>query len=192
MTVVYAFLLILTIIGTVAGVEGWRGRREMRALERALFAEIVPLRAQAASMAAEIARRHQAGEPFDAAFFSLWRLSAPLIYPAAGASLGLLRGEGLDRVGFFHARLADARARLAEAQTAGRFEPSPYRMLYCLVAAINHVGRWTDAMEKRYGHIPCDMPDLAAANALVESLETSGSSFRRCSTFLVTPVALIP
>ncbi|PQA88281.1 hypothetical protein [Hyphococcus luteus] len=175
MTVVYAFLLILTIIGTVAGVEGWRRRRETRALERALFAEIAPMRAQAAAMAAEIARRHQAGEPFDAAFFSLWRLSAPLIYPAAGASLGLLQGEGLDRVGFFHARLADARARLAEAQTAGRFEPSPYRMLYCLVAAINHVGRWTDAMEKRYGCIPCDMPDLAAANALVGTFERSGS-----------------
>src|SRR5688572_20495626 len=90
--------LALTIVATGVGLAQWRKRDERRALEKALLPEVSGLRWQAAAMAAEIARRHKAGEGFDDAFFNLWRLSAPLVYPAAGAALGRLDGDALDRV----------------------------------------------------------------------------------------------
>lgn len=38
-------------------------------------------------------RRRRTGELLDAAFFSMWRLSAPLIYPGARVSRGAIRGN---------------------------------------------------------------------------------------------------
>ncbi|MFC3711145.1 hypothetical protein ACFOMD_01090 [Sphingoaurantiacus capsulatus] len=149
----------------------WRGRARRHRVERVLFQELVSLRRQAVEMAAEIERRHRAGEGFDLAFFNLWRLSPPLLYPAMGAALAVLPGGTLDRIGYFHAQLADARARLSNARTAGGFEPTPYRMLSCLVRAISHVDPWYEGVGRTLGNVEPWEPDLAGASALLGSFE---------------------
>lgn len=151
-----------------------QARIKRRSLQRCLLSEIVSLRHQARDMAVEIARRHACGEPLDPIFFARWRLSTPLIYPAAGAALAQLPGEALDRVGYFHAQLADARSRLADARLAGRFEPSPYRMLSCLIRAWNHVQPWCAAIDPHFDWLDGDEPDLTSASLLLGAFEEDG------------------
>lgn len=149
-------------------------RRRRRAVERALYNEVISLRWQAAALAEEIARRHIADEPFDSSFFDLWPLSGPLIYPSTGAAaLGLLSREGLGCVGLFYGQLADARARLANARKVGSFEPSPYRVLSGLMRAHYGVDPWVRALRTHLGTIPGAEPDITAANKLMGELEES-------------------
>ena len=172
-----ALILAFAIAATALGALLWRKRHETRVVERALLDEVDALRWQAAAMAAEITRRHRAGEGFDPAFFSLWRLSAPLVYPAIGAALGRLPGDGVDRVGYFHAQLADARARLAEARAAGGFEPTPYRMLSALVRAYNQVEPWLRAFRPRPAFLIPE-PGMGDANELLEAFEDAAEEPR--------------
>ena len=165
--------LALTIVATSVGLALWRKRDEARAVEKALQLEASGLRWQAAAMAAEIARRHKSGEGFDDAFFSLWRLSTPLVYPALGAALGRLDGDAIDRIGSFHAQLADARARLAEARAAGGFEPTPYRMLSCLVRAFYHIEPWFGTQRHRPLMFARE-PEIGEASALLDGFERAG------------------
>ena len=167
--------LIILFIAVVAGVFSaglWLRWHDRRALERTLFYEVRALHSQCASMAAEIARRHKAGEALDESFFSLWRLSAPLIYPAVGFGLSRLGGDVLDRIGYFHAQLADARSRVAEARMAGAFQPSPYRILSSLVRAFYHVQPWLDSQE-RMDWALSEKADITHANALLSEFESS-------------------
>lgn len=166
-------LVALTVVGCIVGVEAWRRRREVRAVERALYFETVHLRTEAMAMAVEIARRRLAREPLDTGFFLRWRLSTPLIYPALGARLGLLDRDALDRIGYFHAQLANARERLAEARAAGAFEPSPYRMLSALLRPACHVLAWIQGLEPRERLVEVSMvwPDTTQAMALLADFE---------------------
>lgn len=168
----YAFASGLVLLIAVAIM--WRRKRDVRRLERALFYEVRAMRCQAASMALEIARRHRAGEPFDANFFGLWRLSAPMIYPSVGFMLSRLPGSVIDTVGYFHAQLSDARARLAEARDVGRFEPTPYRMLSSLVRACYHAQPWCEALEFPGSPLVYDCPDLLEASSLLGEFERAG------------------
>ena len=163
--------LALAIVATGFGILLWRWFDEARAVERALVHEVAAMRCQAASMAAEIARRYKAAEPFDEDFFALWRLSAPLVYPAAGAAIGRLPREALDRVGYFHAQIADARARLADARESGDFTPSPYRMLSCLLRACNHVEPWLRKLQPQPNPLSWQFPDTTEADRLLEAME---------------------
>ncbi len=143
-------------------------RMAARAVARALAPEVAAMRWQAAALAAEIARRHRANEAFDRDFFRTWRLSEPQVFPAIGASFGLLPGPAIDRIGYFHAQLGAARERLAMAASDGGFEPSPYRTLSALVRAFNHVQPWVEPyLDLVTGH----PPDMADANALLGELE---------------------
>jgi len=166
---ILATLLGLTVIA--ASILAWRLRAQ-RALARAVGAEIAHMRWQAAAMAAEITRRHRAGEAYDRTFLRVWRLSAPLIFPAIGGDLGLLTPDAMDRIGYFHAQLAAARERLACAATDMGFEPSPYRILSALVRACNHVTPWI-------GPHLCvatrDLPDLTDANMLLGEFEDAAA-----------------
>lgn len=167
-------LLGISIVAFTIGLTLWREHRERALVELALFPEVVALRRQAAALAAEIARRHEAREPFDTRFFALWHLSAPMIYPATGAAgLRCLSRESLGRVGHFHAQLADARARLARAQTKSGFEPSPYRMLSTLIWAVNNVEPWLHARRLRLGLGPQEDEDLSFACSLLASFEST-------------------
>ena len=170
-TVILAFV----IIGTSVVVTLWRTREKVQAIEKALMYEVIAMRSQATAMAAEIARRHMTGEPFDKSFFNIWRLSPPLIYPAVGANIGMLSHEALDRVGYFHAQLADARARLADARPVGGFEPSYYRVLSCLVRSANHVQPWLDTLQPDLGNAD---PDMSAADTLLNDLEKAAAEPR--------------
>lgn len=170
MPAIQLLLILAAICGTGAGVALWWRRSEIRALERALYPEIISMRFQARALATEIARQHAAGPPLDAAFFWQWRLSAPLVYPAAAQRLGLLPGDAPDRIGHFHAQLAEARARLAEVRSAGML-PAPYRLLSNLMRASNHVEPWVRARQPRFGAMPGDHPDMAEAHALLDTLE---------------------
>lgn len=174
MSLPHTLLIVATILSAVAGAALWRRRLELRDLERSLYPEVVALRLQAAILADELARRHVGGQALDAAFFAQWRLSAPLVYPAVGGALGRLPGEGVDRVGYFHAQLAEARERTARARVDGGLSGSPYRLLSNLVRACNNVGRWTDRMEARHGRPLAGLPDLAEANRLLGTLEDAG------------------
>jgi hypothetical protein len=159
--------LAVVALALAAGARVWRSRREDRATDFALRTEARSMRWQAAAMAAELARRHRAGEGLDPEFFAQWRLSAPTVYPVTSA-LGAIGREGIDRLGYFHAQLADARVRLAEARAAGRIEPTPYRMLSHLVRAVNHVAPWLD---RGRSWEPYPLPDLADANRLLGEFE---------------------
>lgn len=163
--------LTLAMIATAIAIELWRRRHGARRVERALLYEVQGLHMQAGAMAVEIARRYRAGEAFDADFFSLWRLSAPLVYPAVGAELGRLSREAIDRVGYFHAQLADARGRLAEARAGGGFAPSPYRMLTSLVRAYYHVQPWHPSLQPGRNPVMAYVPDLADACSLLAEFE---------------------
>ena len=164
-------ILAVAIFATGFGVLLWRGLDEARTVERALVHEVAAMRCQAAAMAAEIARRYKAGEAYDEDFFAIWRLSAPLIYPAAGAAIGRLPGGALDRVGYFHAQLADARARLADARDWGDFAPSPYRMLSGLIRACNHVEPWLRKLQPQPSPLSWQYPDTTEADRLLEAME---------------------
>ena len=139
-----------------------------RAVVRALGREVAGLRWQAIALAAEITRRLRAREPFDRDFFLTWRLSAPLIFPALGADVGLLPGDGLDRVGYFHAQLATARERLAQAAVDGAFHPSAYRILSALTRASYDIEPW---VEPHLDIVTRDAPDRADACALLGEFE---------------------
>lgn len=167
-------LLAFAVFAARAGADLLSEARQRRGVERVLYAEIVALRRQAAALAAEITRRYRTEEPFDARFFALWPLSDPLIYPATGASpLGRLRRGEFARIGYFHAQLADARARLARGRAAGGFEPTPYRILSCLVRSINDIEPWLRARRPTDGSEE-DYPDLTDANNLVGHFEDLG------------------
>lgn len=174
MTLAHALILAAAILASgfvpVLLQRRWRGQ----ALERALYPEVVGLRFQALAAAAEIARRHRSGEPLDEAFFQGWRLSTPLVYPAVGGELGFLSADVCDRIGHFHAQLADARARLAEIR-AGRAAASPYRVLSNLLRASNHVETWVRALEPRRGPLLGGWPDAVVAHRLLEALEEEGA-----------------
>ncbi|MFT4253208.1 MAG: hypothetical protein QM608_12050 [Caulobacter sp.] len=174
MTLLQTLPIVVAIAVTGVACVWWRRRSEVRDLERALYPEVVSLRQQAGALAAELARRQAEGRGLDPAFFARWRLSAPLVYPAAAGGLGRLPGEGVDRVGYFHAQLAEARSRLAEARAADGVLASSYRLLSNLVRACNHVDRWTSALEPRLGRPLTGYADLAAANRLLEVLEQAG------------------
>src|SRR5690606_20308328 len=137
-------LLLFTLFLVAAGFSVLCSQRYLaaRAVLRALGPEVAAMRWQAAALAAEITRRHRAGEAFDADFFRTWRLSEPQVFPAVGGDLGLLSYDAIDRIGYFHAQLAAGRERLALAAAEGGFQPSPYRMLSVLVRAFNHVDPW--------------------------------------------------
>lgn len=174
MTATELTLLVLAIIGTGVGVEVWRRLDEGRAVERANYREIVGLRAEAVWVAVEIARRHRAAEPFDETFFAQWRLSTPLIYPAVGAKLGLLSRRSVHAIGYFHAQLANARVRWAEARATGGFQPSPYRVLCHLLHAHGEVEPWVRRISLE---LPIELqgePDRAEAYALIGELEQKG------------------
>jgi len=170
------FLLagLAMVVGNVLGVAGvamanrWL---DAQAVRRAVAFEVAEMRWQAAAMAAEIARRYRAGEPLDAGFFRAWRLSAPHIYPSIGAGIARLSPAGLQRVGYFHAQLAAARERVAIAEREGGFHPSPYRVLSCLVRAVNEVQPW---VQPHLGVSTGSPPDMADANALLGELEARG------------------
>lgn len=166
-TVTICFFVMLAAAGLVMAQE----RLAVRAVARVLRPEVAALRCQAAHMTAEITRRYRAGEAFDADFFRTWRLSEPQIFPAVGADFGRLPREAVGRVGYFHAQLAAARERLAAAAVAGEFQPSPYRILSCLVRAHNDVQPWIGPHIDR---VTQWTPDLADANALLGELEDSG------------------
>ena len=147
-----------------------------RSVERALFNEVTALRWQACAVAAEIARRHEAGEPFDRPFFTLWPLSEPTVYAATGArSFGLLSGAARTRLHYFHGQLAAARTRMRRAEAAGGFEPSPYRVLSNLVRSKYELDPWILALRPRLGGMLEDEPDIRAANNLVAKFENAGS-----------------
>lgn len=170
MTLLHALLICAALLLAAAGAARWLHRRNVSAVERALYSEVVSLRFQAAEFAAEFARRHNEAEPFDEDFLVNWRLSPPMIYPASARDLGLLPRDGLDRLGYFHAQLAEARQRLAEARALGRFA-SPYRLLSNLVRSCNHIDTWIRHLQAQLGKPVWDDIDLAGANALLEELE---------------------
>ncbi|MDG2528826.1 hypothetical protein [Caulobacter endophyticus] len=176
MSLSHALLIAAAIVATAVGTALWRRRLERGDLELALYPEVVGLHRQAAQLATELARRH-AQDPglwLDEAFFARWRLSAPLVYPAAAGGLGRLSGGARDRVGYFYAQLAEARLRLGEARAAGGVIGSPYRLVSNLVRACNHVEPWVGAMERRLGPSLLARPNLAAANVLLGALEEAG------------------
>jgi hypothetical protein len=96
-------------------------------------------------------------------------LSEPLIYPATGAAaLGRLSREARARLGYFHAQLAGARARLSIARAAGRFDPSPYRMLSALVRSHYDL----DPLARPWlAGSPWEEPDIKPANDLLGRFE---------------------
>lgn len=152
----------------------WIKRKRHHSIESLLVEEICGLQMQATALALEIARRVNAKEDFDARFFQTYRLSEPLVYPSLGAELRWLRRRSFARIGFFYAKLADARERLKEARKVGNVEPSPYRLLACLVTAVNTMDPWINDLKYR----PIYMPDRdnAAwidANALCGEYERS-------------------
>ncbi|GEM_PF-2583284 len=160
-------IAMLAIAGglVAVGALAWQRRMARRALERALYPEICAMRLQALLLAEHVAEHHLAGGSFDAAFWTGCHLSSPLVYPATGAALGLLPGEGLDRVGYFHGRMADARAAL------NRGAPSLYPLLSNLLRACNRVAPWITALEPRFGPMIGGYPDVERASRLLESLE---------------------
>ena len=81
----------------------------------------------------------------------------------------------MDRVGTFHALLSDARTRLAEARSSLSFEPSPYRILCCLVRASNHVQPWLDARTSPDDPLSFNTTDLSEANLVLGQLESAGT-----------------
>lgn len=163
-------LLILALpagaMGAVLLHRALRGRTVARALGR----EVAGLRWQAIALAAEIARRIRADEPFDQDFFLTWRLSAPMIFPTLGADFGLLPREALGRIGFFYARLATARERLALAAAQGEFRPSVYRTLVALVTASYDIEPW---VEPYLDIVTREVADRSEATALLSQLEGS-------------------
>lgn len=164
----------LVIAVAALGWSRWQRWRDARALEALLFAEAAALQLQAAHLAAELARRDAAGAGCDADFFACWRLSKPTVYPTAAAGLMRLRGGTPERLGYFHAQLADARARLAMAERTGQFAPSPYRFLSQLVRAHYTIEPWCAAMARRLRWLPAPLPDMLAASALVSRYEAAG------------------
>lgn len=152
-----------------------RARRHDIAFEQMLVSEVHALRTQAGAVAAEIARRHKAGEILDHRFFAIWRLSEPLIYPNLGSGLAVLDPEAMERVGTFHALLSDARTRLAEARSSLSFEPSPYRILCCLVRACNHVQPWLNARTSPDDPLSFITTDLSEANLVLGQLESAAT-----------------
>lgn len=149
----------------------WVGRK-VRSLERVVLSEIAPMRWQAASMAAEVARRHNAAISFDRDFFTCWRLSKPLIYPQIGTGLMLLPDDVFIRAGYFHAQLAEARSRLSDGENTCGFAPSPYRLLSSLVRAVNEVQPlMRSPIGKRASAVVPALPDTTEANSCVEALE---------------------
>lgn len=177
MSLPQTLLIVAAILAAVFGAPLWRRWLERRDLERALYPEVVGLHRQAAQLSTELARRHAEAEDLrlDEAFFARWRLSAPLVYPAAASGLGRLPGGARDRVGYFYAQLAEARVRLGEARAADGVIGSPYRLVSNLVRACNHVEPWVAAMERRLGPSLLARPDLTAANVLLGALEEAGS-----------------
>ena len=165
-------LLPFGLLAAVLFADLLRRGHERRAVERGLFGEVVALRWQAAAVAAEIARRHEACEPFDERFFALWPLSEPLVYPGTGAAaLGRLSREAVGRIGYFHAQLAGARARFPDARAAGEFVPTPYRVLSGLVRAYYDVDPWVRSLRPRLGAAVDEEPDITAANDLLGRFE---------------------
>lgn len=172
MTFDAAPILAIILIAIAVSIPWATRHMRARSLERALYAEIVSMRVQAAAFAEELARRHDRGQAFDGDFFRQWRLSPPLIYPSAGTDLGLLAGEALDRVGYFHAQLAEARRRVATGEATGQIG-SAYRLLSNLVRAVNHIAPWIGQLERRHGKWPMSAAELSGANRLLETLEES-------------------
>lgn len=176
MTAICVVAIVLTMIGSAVCVELWRRSYAARAVTWALSDEVVALRAEAMAMAVEIARRHMENEALDAAFFGRWRLSEPIVYPAVGVGLGLLPSrDAIGRVGYFHAQLANARVRLAEARATGRFEPSPYRVLGHLLRASHDAGPWVQKHRRRLPRCAWEQPDTSQADALLEAFERTGA-----------------
>jgi hypothetical protein len=158
-------------VGAVALLAATHRRRQTLIVERALYPEVNSMRFQAAAFAGELARRHVAGIPLDAAFFSYWRLSAPLVYPAAGVELGHLSSDTLDRVGYFHAQLAEARSRVAEAKIRGAEALSTYRLLSNVLRACNQVEPWITSKDSLAGNLIGGEADVGEAARLLEDFE---------------------
>lgn len=166
----HTLLLCAVLLLTVTGTALWVHRRQMRAIERALYCEAVSLRFQAASFAVEFARRHNRADRLDEDFFARWRLSPPMIYPVSARDLGFLSSDVLDRLGYFHAQLGEARRRLVDAQASGDFA-SPYRLLNNLVRASNGIEPWIRGYEQRHGAPVGHDIEFAEARALLELFE---------------------
>lgn len=174
MTQIVLWLAIaLAMLICLAGAWLWAWHRRARALHWGLLHEADSLCLQARAMAAEIARRHIAGEPLDATFFAMWRLSEPRLYPATVNASAYLDHRAIGRLGAFHGLLSDARQRLVEARIVGVFHPSPYRMLACLVHAVNGVEPWLGEQRNPI-QPPEEQTGFRTANALVCDLERSG------------------
>lgn len=165
-------LLILTLPAGALGAVLLHRVLRGRAVARALGPEVAGLRWQAIALAAEIARRIRANQPFDQDFFLTWRLSAPMIFPALGADFGLLPREALGRIGFFYGRLATARERLALAAAHCEFRPSVYRVLTALITASYDIEPW---VEPYLDIVTRGVPDRSEVTALLSELERSMS-----------------
>lgn len=67
---VHTLLLGSALFIAAAVTAPWFQRRQVRAIERALYAEAISMGFQAAAFASEFARRHNRGELFDDVFFA--------------------------------------------------------------------------------------------------------------------------
>lgn len=172
---VVAVLIIglVDFIGGILLIVSLSRHARVRQIENALYPEIVFMQFQAAALANEIARRRRSGLSWGTDLFRDWRLTAPLIYPALGADLGLLSRDAIDRLGYFHSQLQEARTRVAEAKSEELGEASPYRLLANLIRACNHVQPWITGLEPRLGKLIDCEPDLSQANELLTELELS-------------------
>lgn len=173
MSTLGALLILVVAIGAAFLLLYWHRRQQIVALENALYPEVESMRFQAAVFANELARRHDRAGSLDLAFLHGWRLSAPSIYPAAGAQLGLLPADALDRIGYFHAQLAEARARIADAKAFGVETLSSYRLLSNVLRAYNHVEPWTSSKARRLGTLPGGKAEVGAAARLLEQFEAA-------------------
>lgn len=176
----HTLTLLLPIVGILfavfVGMRVWTERRTQHIVECGLYTEAIALRWQASAVAAEIARRHNAAEPFNAEFFDLWPLSKPLVYCGTGAeSLGYLSRADRARVTFFHAQLEGARQRWTSARNVGAFEPSPYRVLSGIVRAYYEIDPWILRLKPILGEFPEQEPALDGANDLVAKFETTAT-----------------